>query len=268
MPTHSPRPATAQAPKAWDRDLRALYPKSRPDLPEAIAAIYAEHYKENRTGKTAASSLAQTMERWLHRQVARDVAKPQDPPQATLEIGAGTLNQLPFEPAAQPYDIVEPFAQLHQQSPALNRIRTIYADIAEIPDHQRYDRITSVATLEHLCNLPQVLAKSGTLLAGGGVFRAAVPSEGTFLWTLGWKLTTGLEFRLRHGLDYGLLMRHEHVNTAAEIETALRAFFGTVRCRVFGLSRALSLYRYYECREPRLERCREFLDRPPPSGRD
>ena len=88
--------------------------------------------------------------------------------------------------------------------------------------------------------------------------RASVPSEGTWLWTLGWKMTTGLEFKLKYGLDYALLMRHEHVNTAEEIEQVLGYFFSAVSCRVFGLSKATSLYRYYECRSPRLERCREF----------
>jgi len=78
------------------------------------------------------------------------------------------------------------------------------------------------------------------------------------LWTLAWKLTTGLEFKLRYGLDYGLLMKHEHVNTAKEVEEVLVYFFSDVKCKVFGMSKSISLYRYYECNNPRIERCREF----------
>ncbi len=237
------------------------FPKSRPPLPDEIRRIYSEHYKSNREGDTTASSLAQRMESWLHRQVASDVAGMQDSESepVTLELGAGTLNQLQYEPANRSYDIVEPFTTLYQDSPLLEKVRDTYCDISEVPVSCRYDRITSVATLEHVCNLPEMIARSGLLLADLGVFRAGIPNEGTWLWTLGWKMTTGLEFRLRHGLDYGLLMKHEHVNTAKEIEDVLEYFFREIKCRVFGLSKAISLYRYYECTNPNVDRCREFL---------
>lgn len=238
----------------WDQGaagLLAAFPKTRPALPPRLQAIYLRQYLENRGGETPAASLSQRLERWLHAQVARDARD--GGPHATLEIGAGTLNQLPFEPAAEPYDVVEPFADLYRSSPHLPRIRDVFADIAEAPPARRYARITSVASLEHICDLPAVLARSARLLSADGVFRAAIPSEGGLLWKLGWMLTTGLEFRLRHGLDYGLLMRHEHVNTAVEIETLVRALFQDVRIRSFGLGRQLSLYRFIEARRPRLD---------------
>jgi len=234
------------------------FPKVRPPLPQAIADIYAAHYKQNREGGTAAASLAQRLESWLHRQVARDV-QAADAPRSTLEIGAGTLNQLAYEPVRGPYDIVEPFRSLFEDSPSLARIRHTYADLSEVPGDHRFDRITSIAAFEHILDLPQTVARAGLLLADGGSLRVAIPSEGTLLWTLGWKLTTGLEFRLKHGLDYGALMRHEHVNTAKEIEEVLRHFFRDVTRRVFGISRGLSLYQFYECRQPDLARCRQSI---------
>ena len=96
----------------------------------------------------------------------------------------------------------------------LGRVRHVYSDISEIPPGQTYDRVTSIATFEHICDLPHVIARVGIMLTPRGELRVSIPSEGTPLWTLGWKLTTGLEFRLRHRLGYGQLMRHEHVNTA------------------------------------------------------
>ncbi len=237
------------------------FPKTRPPLPKAIEAIYSAHYKSNREGQTTASSLAQRMESWLHKQVAKDVANPQNLRKTTLELGAGTLNQLQYEPAFQPYDIVEPFTDLYKSSPLLERVRNVYSDISGVPSSSRYDRITSVATLEHVCNLPEVVARSGLLLAENGVLRASIPSEGTLLWTLGWKMTTGLEFKLKHGLDYGLLMKHEHVNTAKEIEEVLEYFFEEVGCKVFGLTKSISLYRYYECRNPIVARCFDFSNK-------
>ena len=97
-----------------ERDLAtvlARFPKTRPILPPKLQAIYTQQYLENRAGATPASSASQTLERWLHRQVAADVAAG---PLPTLEIGAGTLNQLNFEPANPAYDIVEPFEALYR----------------------------------------------------------------------------------------------------------------------------------------------------------
>ena len=235
------------------------FPKRRSPLPPEFERIYAEHYKENRSGGSPASSLAQRMEAWLHHCVAADVKRDPDTPRATLELGAGTLNQLKYEPQAGPYDVVEPFRSLFEDSPVLPRVRNVYADIADVPGDARYDRITAVATFEHICNLPEVVARAGLLLNAGGSLRISIPSEGTPLWTLGWKVTTGLEFRLRHGLDYGVLMRHEHVNTAKEIEAVLRHFFRDVRTSVFGVSRGLSLYQFHACTAPDTDACRAYL---------
>lgn len=230
--------------------LLARFPKTRPPLPPQLQAIYVRQYQENRSGETRAASLAQRLEAWMHRQVAADV---RDGAKPTLELGAGTLNQLAYEPAGAPYDIVEPFRELFQDSPARARVRDVFADIAEVPAERRYARITSVAALEHICDLPVVLARAAQLLEPGGSFRAAIPAEGGFLWKLGWMATTGLEFRLRHGLDYGELMAHEHVNAAAEIERLIGLLFEDLRIRSFGVGRQLSLYRFVEARRPRLD---------------
>lgn len=237
------------------------FPKIRSSLTPEFERIYAEHYRSNREGESPASSLAQKMENWLHRQVARDITDEPQSGKSTLEVGAGTLNQLRHEPVVGPYDIVEPFKALFAGSPLLERVRHVYADIAEISHDQRYDRITAIAVFEHICELPEVVARCGLLMAPGGSLRSSIPNEGTLLWGLGWKLTTGVEFRLKHRLDYGELMRHEHVNKADEIEKVLEHFFESVECRVFGLSRSLAFYRYHECRSPRLDRCREYLER-------
>ena len=235
------------------------FPKVRPLLPREIQEIYAEHYRMNREGATWASSWAQLMESWMHRQVAQDVMEASASEKRTLELGAGTLNQLPYESFVQTYDIVEPFTQLYENSLHFPRVRRVFSDVSEVPEDFCYDRITSIATLEHICNLPEVVARSALLLAKGGVFRASIPSEGTPLWTVGWKMTTGREFSRKYGLDYGLLMRHEHVNTAKEIEEVLRFFFPIVKMKLFGISRSLSLYRYYECYLPQREKCYNYL---------
>jgi len=230
------------------------FPKTRPPLSPPLAAIYREHYQQNRAGGSPASAVSRALESWLHRQVARDVVRDRTS-KRTLELGAGTLNQLDFEPEVGDYDIVEPFAELYAESPHLPRIRRIYTDVAQVPRDVRYDRITSVATLEHICDLPVVVATAALHLEPNGIFRAAIPSEGTILWALGWRLTTGLEFRLKHGLDYGELLRHEHVNSSLEIAQVLQYCFEHVEHRVFGLFKALSLYQFFACSKPALARC-------------
>jgi hypothetical protein len=194
----------------------------------------------------------------MHRKVAEDVRA--EPSRATLEIGAGNLNQLPYEPLTTPYDIVEPFRELFEASPGLARIRTVYNDISEIPPHTKYDRVTSIAVLEHLCNLPELVARAALLLSDDGQFRAGIPSEGTLLWRLGWKTTTALDFRARYNLDYEVLMKYEHVNTACEIEEVLRYFFKVTRVSVFGVARSLSLYQFYACSLPDHSRCESYLN--------
>lgn len=237
--------------------LLARFPKTRPPLPPKLAAIYTQQYLQNRGGETPAASLSQKLESWLHRQVAADV-QGVAAPGATLELGAGTLNQLAYEPAGGAYDIVEPFEALFQGSPLIGGVREHYADIRQIPETRRYARVTSVASLEHICDLPFVLARAARLLSPGGTLRAAIPSEGGFLWKMGWSFTTGLEFRLRHGLDYGLLMAHEHVNDAREIETLVRALFEDVEIKSLGVGRQLSLYRFLAASSPRLDLAAEW----------
>lgn len=232
------------------------FPKTRPPLPPEFQEIYAAQYKENRDGGSTASGLAQKLESWMHRKVAADAGP--DFAGSTLEIGAGTLNQLKYENHRGLYDIVEPFSQLYEGSPALDRVNAVYSDISEIPEGTRYDRIISVATFEHICDLPAVIARCGLLLNEGGALRCGIPSEGTILWKLGYTMTTGLEFKRKYGLDYEVLMRHEHVNTAKEIESVLRHFFADVRGSSFGIARSLSLYQFYECRRPMLDRCVSF----------
>ena len=184
----------------------------------------------------------------MHRKVAKDVA-PDQREYATLEIGCGALNHLSYEPASDRYDVVEPIAELVAKSPRRPQVRNVYQDVAEIRG-ARFDRIVSIAAFEHYCDLPRIVAACGRLLAPGGQLRVAVPSEGPLLWTLGWRITTGIEFRLKHGLDYGTLMKHEHVNTAEEIAGVLRIFFKSFRRSVFGISPGLSFYQFFQCTDP------------------
>lgn len=234
----------------------ARFPKVRPPLPDAYRRIHERHIIANRRAAYHTTALSSRLEGWMHRRVAADahggVAG------STLEIGAGTLNHLPHEPATTPYDIVEPFVRLYADSPWRGRVRRVFASIDDVPTASRYDRIISIATFEHLERLPEIVARCAGLLADGGTLRVGIPNEGTILWRLG-TAVTGAEFRLRYGLDYRVLMRHEHVNTADEIEAVLRCLFGDVRVALCGIGRRLAVYRFLACSGPDRALARQVL---------
>ena len=232
------------------------FPKNRIRLPPGFQKIYIQHYLINREGKSRATSFSKRMESWMHKKVAADVVLG-NTNLSTLEIGAGTLNQLKYEPVRGVYDIIEPFNELFENSPSLKHVRTVYKDINDI-NNKKYDRITSVAVFEHIMDLPFVIAKAITLLGQGGHVRVAIPNEGTVMWKIGTKIT-GFEFKKKYGLDYQILMKYEHVNTADDIEKVLEYFFGKVTCSVLGISKKFAFYRFYNCSHPCTERATNYF---------
>jgi hypothetical protein len=238
-----------------EKYIRNNFPKKRTELPEAYKKIYVEHYAVNRGGTSTASRMSQLMESWLHKKTAADVAGIQGGP--TLEIGAGNLNHLDYENSG-PYDIVEPFREMYEASDKLGRVRNVFNDIGQV-GNLTYKRILAIAVFEHLADLPDLVAQTCRLLDRGGSLRVAIPNEGTILWKLGWVFTTGLEFRLRYGLNYSVLRAFEHVNTADDIEIVLRYFYAKVKCSVLGINRSLAFYRFYECSDPDMGKADEYL---------
>ena len=131
--------------------LLASYPRTRPELPPKLATIYHDTYVSSREGRGLLYRITQSLEGWMHRRVA-STAKPG---QTVLELGAGTLNHLPWEPPTNAYDVVEPYTALYEGREAAGRVRAFYRDIADVPAANRYDRIISIATLEHVLDLAE-----------------------------------------------------------------------------------------------------------------
>jgi len=231
-------------------ELIATYPRPRPPLPAELAERFVEEYRANRNGEHAVNSVVAKLEGWMHRQIADSAASG-----SILELGAGTLNHVPYEHHATRYDVIEPFEELWSDSPHRQRVHAILRDIDDVDNGLLYDRVISVAVLEHLTDLPRVVAKCAQHLAPAGRFQAGIPSEGGLGWWLGWNVVTGPVFRLRTGLPYAALMRHEHVNTANEIEAIVRYLFEKVQIRRFPLPFIHgSFYTYLDARRPNLHR--------------
>ena len=238
------------------------YPRRRPPLPAAYQEVYEREYLLNRSGGTYANSLALWAESWMHHVVAG-----RGKPGSVLEIGAGTLNHLAFEPDAHIYDVVEPFKAFYAGSPNISRVRRFFSSIDQVPQNARYSRIVSVAVLEHVEDLPTVVARSALMLLPDGMAQHAIPSEGGALWGLGWRMTTGLAYRIRNKLSYGVAMRHEHINEAHEIIAIIRWFYERVELHRFPLPvHHASFYTYVHATEPRLDRCMRYAELSSPSS--
>lgn len=222
------------------------YPKKRTVLPEEYKSIYEEHMKNNRTGKGVGNYLSSKMEAWMHKKVAESVAG-----KRVLEVGAGTLNHIEYETQFDTYDVIEPSNNLLNQGDR-SQVSRIYSGIEEIPEEKKYDKILSIAVFEHILDLPDMMQRISSLLSPNGALVFGIPAEGGLLWTLGWKLTTGVQFRMKYKLSYDVIMKHEHVNTAKEIEAITRSLFFDVKVRYLGFNPQFSFYHVLEARRPRI----------------
>ena len=219
------------------------FPKTRPALSQKYKDIFNQHYVSNRAGSGFTNLLSQKMESWMHKKTSSINGKD------ILELGAGNLNHIVYEKHYNNYDVVEPFSDLYKNSPNLPLVRNIFNSLSEV--NNKYDKIVSIATLEHLVDLPKEIQLCKGLLQKGGTFQVAIPCEGELAFKLGWMFTTGISFRLKHNLDYSKLMKYEHVNNISEIYNILENNFNIVKFQRSPFILPLkhfSFYAYFECK--------------------
>ena len=224
-------------------DILKKFPKKRIALSDEYLRIYEEHYKSNRGGQGFANGIAQKMESWMHKKVSK--RKGDD----ILELGAGNLNHIKYENSFINYDIVEPFRELYINNSELFRVRKKFNSIFDVQN--KYDKIVSIATLEHLLNLPKEIIYCKNLLKNDGTLQIAVPCEGELAFKLGWLFTTAISFKFKYNLDYSKMIEYEHVNSLHEILIILENNF-----EIINFSRSpfilpiknFSFYAYIECK--------------------
>ena len=88
-------------------------------------------------------------------------------------------------------------------------------------------------------------------LKENGIIQIAVPCEGELAFKLGWMLSSGIAFRLKHNLSYSKLIKYEHVNTLKEISILLHNNFKVTkfhRSPLFLPIKNFSFYAYFECK--------------------
>ncbi len=216
-------------------------------LPPRYQKIYKEFYLDYSNANNFFRKLSLLIERWYHLQAYADhpIAY------SILEIGAGNLNHVKFEKSFKFYDVVEPkeFLLNSAEDKYKSLIRNRYKDISEIPKNISYDKIIAIAVIEHIEDLNFLLNTVSKHLNSDGSFLIEIPAEGEFLWWLGWRLTTGIGFWLKYKLDYGIILRYEHINNVEKIFEEINKYFLIEKVKSFPFKfKNGRLYIHIKCR--------------------
>jgi hypothetical protein len=209
-----------------ENNILKRFPKRRQPLDEELKNIYKEIYINNRNGLGIGNKISQKLETWGHK-ITEKRAK-QIICKNSLEIGAGNFNHLKYMNSDSIYEAIEPNSWFYKDK-NYNLNFKIYKDISDISKDRSYDRIFSIFVLEHIEDLVNLISNSHKLLNKGGLFQAVVPCEGELSWYLGWRFGTGIPFYLKHKLDWGKMIRHEHVNTFEEIQYVIKYHFENLK---------------------------------------
>tara|TARA_Y200000002_G_scaffold353639_1_gene333250 strand:+ start:817 stop:1488 length:672 start_codon:yes stop_codon:yes gene_type:complete len=203
-------------------------------LPKQYQKIYKEFYKNYSSANSFFRRISLLVEKWYHLQAANAYPKADK----ILEIGAGNLNHLKFEKNFKKYDVIEPKNYLLEIASLKNKkkVNNKYADIKLIPKNSKYDKIIAIAVIEHIENLELLFSEINLHLKKEGKLVIEIPAEGEFLWWLGWRMTTGIGFWLKYKLDYGVIMKYEHVNNAKIILNKIEKFFKIEKIKSFPLN--------------------------------
>ena len=206
-----------------DFELLNKYPKKRPPLNDKLKKIFDSEYKKNRS-----NFLSQLSESWLH----YSIKGRKDSSNNTLEIGAGSLNHIPYEHYNndKKYDVIEPKKFLYEDSPNKKYVNNFYKNFTETPNSY-YDRIISCAVLEHLEDLPKFLYLASSKLKENGYHSHSVPCEGYPTWNITWYLMSGITFKLRTGQNFRDVQKHEHLNNFDEIIALISYFYQKVEIK-------------------------------------
>jgi ubiquinone/menaquinone biosynthesis C-methylase UbiE len=177
------------------------------------------------------------VERFNHEYVVRHAPREFS---STLEIGAGLGDHIKYErmSAAQTaqYTALElrdnMAAAIKERFPA---VRTLVGNVEhglDLPDGA-FDRVVAIHVLEHLPDLPRALGEIHRLLdKQRGVFSVVIPCEGGLGYALARAVSSARIFRRRYGQSYRWFIEREHINSAREVVSELRARF-VVRHRSF-----------------------------------
>ena len=219
-------------------------------LPSKYKKIYKEHYIDYASKESLFRKIIYLFESWYHRKAGEIYPNAKK----ILDVGAGSLSHLTFESNYQIYDIVEPKEYLLKHSKLkILKISNRYLDLKNIPKDNQYDKILSIMVLEHVRDLDNHLKEISNKLTDSGLFVIEMAAQDDFLYWLSWRCSTGLFFCIRHGLDYGVLMRYERINSYDEIIINLKRYFSIKEIKSFPFNlRNFRIYQHLVCKKIKL----------------
>lgn len=169
---------------------------------------------------------------------------PIKPGSVTLEIGAGLGAHAAFEDLThQDYFLMEYREDFCKElRKKFNPEKVVCGDIQkQLPfPAQKFDRVVAIHVLEHLPDLPKALVEIKRLMKHDGVFDIVLPCEGGLAYTLARKISAERMFRKRFKMDYGPIIKNEHVSTYQEIVTELKKHFRFQSSQYFPLLAPIS----------------------------
>jgi SAM-dependent methyltransferase len=213
---------------------RYVWPKISPALSERERAISDDwmHFWHQVLPKRYGS-----IERFNHGYPLKYL--PDQPYFRTIEIGAGSGGHLEFEDLSrQEYHCVElrenMSAEIKRRFPAVTVMTGSCQD--RMPYANNYfDRAIAVHVLEHLPDLPRAIGELHRLLRVGGILAIVIPCDPGVAYEFARQISSARIFRRRYKMPYMWLMRREHINSPAEINSELRSGFEEIDRTYFPL---------------------------------
>lgn len=157
----------------------------------------------------------------------------------TLEIGAGLGAHAAFEDLKN-----QDYFQMEYREDFCKELRkkfdpskVVCGDIqGRLPfEDGIFDRIIAIHVLEHLPDLPKALTEIKRLMKPDGVFDVVLPCEGGLAYSLARKISAERMFKKRFKMDYGPIIKNEHVSTYSEILREIDENFQRAQSRYFPL---------------------------------
>jgi SAM-dependent methyltransferase len=148
----------------------------------------------------------------------------------TLEVGAGLGEHAKYEDLSK-----QDYYCLDYREEFCKELRKVFSPSERVScgDIQKkqewaaatFDRIIAIHVLEHLPDLPAALAEISRLLKPDGVFDVVIPTDGGFAYNLARRISAERFFKKNFKMDYGPIIKNEHVSTYDEITEVLFAKF-------------------------------------------
>ncbi len=183
--------------------------------------VWNEHYSNDQE-QLYKNSLVKMIFDKGHKFIAKHSANKK----TVLDIGSGMGYHLNFEHlgSGRKYICLDSNEKMLEK--ITHPVTKIVASCDEIPlENNSVDAVIASHILEHVHNLDKTLIEVKRVLTQDGKFLVVLPCDPGFLWKIAAYLSPSRKRLKKQGLDYKVVMAHEHVNTFKECKQKLTEHF-------------------------------------------